>query len=204
MSFCSKCKSLFLWSVLCVPDCGFWSLLHYKLIMTVVLNIKTRHKKWKKCRAASNWLRTKLSYQRIQGSPISGGEWISLGVCWSLWPMQKDFGGTYSSFYLETAFHTAEPCLPQQQGSPVEMQKSELGHRAWLMLLPSEPSGRPVVEWNTVMECCGEGNAAAVSMQNKSEKTSTADSDLMRLSRPEGKVSYANEFNHFIFHQQWF
>ena len=79
---------------------------------------------------ASNWLRTKLNYQRKQGGPSSEGEWISLGVSWSLWPMQKDFGGAYSSFYLEPAFHAAELCLPQQQESPVEMQKSELGHRA--------------------------------------------------------------------------
>lgn len=125
--------------MLCVPDCGIWSLLLYKLTIRVVFSSKTR----KKCIVASNWLRTKSNYQRKQGSPNSEGERISLGVSWSL--CQKDFGGAYSRFYLEPAFHTAALRLPQQQESPVEMQRSELGHGAWLTLSPSETSGRPVV-----------------------------------------------------------
>lgn len=49
------------------------------------------------------------------GSPNSEDECVILGISWSLWPMQKDFGGAYSSFSMEPPFHAAKLCLPQNR-----------------------------------------------------------------------------------------
>lgn len=62
--------------------------------------------------------------------------------------MQKDFGGAHSSFYLEPAFQFAELCLPQQQESPVEMQKSELGHAITFRDFWKGSGGGEIQAWN--------------------------------------------------------
>lgn len=106
-----------------------------------VFNSKTRQE----YKVTSNWLRMELSYQWKMGSPNSEDECVILGISWSLWPMKKRFWWSLFQFLYGTTFSCCKTMSTPKQESPVEMQKSELGHRAWVMLSPSETCGKLVV-----------------------------------------------------------
>lgn len=57
--------------------------------------------------------------------------------------------------------------------------------------------------WNRARECGRQGNAAAVSMQNRWEKNQVQLAVTSCLGQ-KAKSLYPNEFNPFAFHQQWF